>query len=144
MYPSTSLFNRYRAFRRAWIVRRMLCVICCSLIKICRHSAICGDICSILRLYKGDRGATRAQTGVIFGYLELSWHAQRQTLNLELNTFNPKLSPIAAFAYRTNVFAMVLKLQRSSDIEITCIAEMQKSLSPYACAAKSLFNCVKP
>ena len=68
-------------------------------------------------------GATQGQVGVIFGYLELSWHAQRQTLNLELNTFNPKLSPIKDVAYKTNVFAMVLKLQRSSDIGITCIAD---------------------
>ena len=35
---------------------------------------------------------------------------------------------------------MVLKWQLSSDMENACVAEMSKSLSPYACAAKSLFG----
>ena len=49
-----------------------------------------------------------------------------------------KLCTLAVFAYKTYVFLIVLKLQRASDIENACIAEMRKSLSPYACAAKSL------
>ena len=35
---------------------------------------------------------------------------------------------------------MVLKWQYLSNIEIACDAEMQKTLSPYACAAKTLFS----
>ena len=85
------LFNLYRAFRRARIVRRRLGVVCCSLMNICRHVSICGDICSIPKLYKRDFGGTRAQIGVMFCYLEQSWHVQCQTLNLEPKISNPKL-----------------------------------------------------
>ena len=46
---------------------------------------------------------------------------------------------IGAFAGETYVFS-VLKLERASDIINACIAEMRKSLSPYACAVKSLFG----
>ena len=35
---------------------------------------------------------------------------------------------------------MVLNWQHSSNIENACMAEMPKSLSPYACVAKSLFS----
>ena len=47
---------------------------------------------------------------------------------------------LPCFCYKTCVFLMVLKWQRPRDIEHACIAEIQKSLSPYACAAKSLFS----
>ena len=45
---------------------------------------------------------------------------------------------IAAYAYKTNAFLMVLKWHLSSIIENTCTTEMPTSLSPYACAAKTL------
>ena len=40
--------------------------------------------------------------------------------------------------YKTNAFLMVLKKQCSTDIENTYFMKMLKTLSPYACAAKSL------
>ena len=50
------------------------------------------------------------------------------------------LTGLHVFALKTNVFLMVLKWQLPSDMDRTCIAEMSKSLSPYACAAKTLFG----
>ena len=44
------------------------------------------------------------------------------------------------FAYKTNGMLMVLKMQCSVDIKNAYLANMSKSLSPYACAAKSLFG----
>ena len=37
-------FNRYRAFRRVWVVNKKFCVIWRKWMKICRHPAICSDI----------------------------------------------------------------------------------------------------
>ena len=44
------------------------------------------------------------------------------------------------FAYKTNAFLMALKKQCSADIENIDVMKMLKSLSPYACAAKTLFS----
>ena len=95
-------------------------------------------MCLILNLYEQDLGATWVQVGVVLGCLESSWHAKRQALNLKRKTSNSKLCTLADVAYKACVLFMVLKCQRASDIENTCIAEMRKSLSPCACAAKSL------
>ena len=48
------------------------------------------------------------------------------------------LDRMLIFAYKTNAFLMVLKKQCPTDIENTDFMKMLKSLSPYACAAKSL------
>ena len=44
------------------------------------------------------------------------------------------------FVYKTKAFLMVLKKQCSTDIENTEFMKIMKSLSPYACAAKSLYQ----
>ena len=139
----------------------------------------------------------------MLAYLELSWHAKRQDLNLTLEHFTRPPYSIAAFAHKAIgfhsfyiaavighrqgrhcrnakialvlrlcsenarlgvnqsnsklkqqppnptcisfllikpvCFLIVLKWQCAWGTTITCIAEMQTSLSPYACAAKSLY-----
>ena len=57
-----------------------------------------------------------------------------------LKTKNNKPYPFAVFAYNASCFSMVLKCQLSLNIEKARDAEMPQSLSPYACAAKTLFS----
>ena len=64
-----------------------------------------------------------------------------QPVKRKAKTTTPEPYLHLSFAYKTYVFFfMVLKWQRPRDIDNACIAEMPKSLSPYACAAKSLFS----
>ena len=87
-----------------------MCAKGCNVIVIYRHLAIWGDVCAILGLYKEDLRANRVQIGVMLVYLEQSWHAKRQTLNLTLNTLHPTPYSIAGSAYKTCVFSMFLKI----------------------------------
>ena len=58
------------------------------------------------------------------------------TLNLKPPT--PSCSQCQFLLIKTSACFKCLKMQCWSDIEFSCNAEMQTSLSPYACAAKSL------
>ena len=80
----------------------------------------------IVELYEQDLGATCSQSWAMLGFLESSWHARHQTLNPERKMSNSKPHKLAAFAYKTYVLLMVLKLRRAPHTENTCIAEMRK------------------
>ena len=85
--------------------------------------------------------------GPSWGYLGKTWGLLGLTLGVDHQAWKAhtflKASlehAIAIFAYKTNGILMVLEMQCSVDIKNAYLAEMSKSLSPYACAAKSLFS----
>ena len=135
------LFNRYRAFRRAWVTYCRSDASCYRLINTCCPSGnlwqcecnlgqilvIWGFAGAILALFWRTWGLLES----ILGYDHEAWAAHSFLKALLEHT-------VVNFAYKTLGFSMVLKYQHSSDIENAWMSEMPKSLSPYACAAKSL------
>ena len=63
-----------------------------------------------------------------------------QPVKLKAKTTTPEPYLHFIFADNTYVFLMVLKWRRPWDIGNAYIAEMPKSLSPYACAANTLVS----
>ena len=103
------LFNRYRAFRRARDVRCMLCAICCWMCISCNVDAIFGGI-----------------VGGLLGYLGQCWGHLGATLGPLWGSWGVLGSPLG---FRVEGVKF--------DHQNAYLFEMLKSLSPYACAAKT-------
>ena len=128
-----------------------LCVACCILgvsLAMCLSSgAIWRGLGGYLDAFGSHLGLSWAVLGQSWGYLGKTWGLLWLTLGLDHQAWKThtclKASlghTVAIFAYKINGIFMVLNMQCSVDIKNAYLAEMSKSLSPYACAAKTFFS----
>ena len=106
-------FNRYRAFRRASDMRSNVYVTCCKMCNLGRVEAISGFFC-------WDFGAIRVYPGAILGIVGAILEPLWEVLGVLGSTLGLRVRGLGF------------------DHHNAYLLEMQTSLSPYACAAKTL------